>query len=145
MKNTHRNTRKRNRKEIIGKIYANWCGHCKALKPEWEKLKNHLKDNKNISFHEVESEDSDKEHRLNEFSKKTKRGEKISIRGFPMILRFENGEMTEYNGERSAGKLAKWVTKHKLSGGKRITKRPKKILKRRRNKTCKKCSSFSFW
>jgi len=110
--------------------------------PEWKKMKESLKSNKNVSIHEIESEDSDKESRLEEFGKKAG-GEKISIRGFPMILRFENGEMTEYKGERTADKLAKWATKHKLSGGKRKSKRSKTA--RKRNKSCKKCGSFSFW
>jgi hypothetical protein len=111
--------------------------------PEWKKMKEDLKTNKNVSVHEIESEDSDKDHRLTEFGKKTKGGEKISVQGFPMIVRFENGEMTEYKGERTADKLSKWVTKHKLSGGKRKSKRSK--IARKRNKSCKKCGSFSFW
>jgi protein disulfide-isomerase A1 len=122
-------------------IHADWCGHCKSLMPEWKKVKDTLKNNNNIIFHEIESNDSDKDHRLNELSKKTKSRAKIEIRGFPMILRLENSELTEYKGERTADKMAKWVTKHKLSGGKRKTKR----IKRRINKTCKKCKSFSFW
>jgi thiol-disulfide isomerase/thioredoxin len=28
---------------IIGLVYANWCGHCKTLAPEWKKLTNTLK------------------------------------------------------------------------------------------------------
>jgi len=117
-------------------IHANWCGHCKALTPEWNKMKHMLSNNKNVSVHEVESGDANKEQRLHEFSKKRKTQEKISIRGFPMILRFENGEMTEYKGMRTAKELAKWAIKHKLSGGRK--KKTKNTVKRKKNKTIKK-------
>uniref|UniRef100_A0A6C0B8I3 Thioredoxin domain-containing protein n=1 Tax=viral metagenome TaxID=1070528 RepID=A0A6C0B8I3_9ZZZZ len=120
-------------------IHANWCGHCQHLMPEWKKMKEILKDNENVSVHEIENDDSDKEHRLSKFSQKNG-GNKVSVRGFPTIIRFENGEMTEFKGKRTAEELAKWALKHKLSGGRRKTKR----TKRRRPKTCKKCS-FNFW
>lgn len=120
-------------------VHAKWCGHCQHLMPEWKKMKEILKDNKNVSVHEIENDDSDKEHRLSELSKKAG-GNKISVRGFPMIVRFENGEMIEFKGKRTAQELAKWAVKHKLSGGRRRTKRTKKS----RAKTCKKCS-FKFW
>jgi protein disulfide-isomerase A1 len=123
-------------------VHAKWCGHCQALMPEWEKMKDLLKNHKNVSIHEIESDDSDKDKRLEEFGKKAG-GQKPSIRGFPTIVRFENGEMIEYKGERTADKLAKWALKEKLSGGgKRKSKRNKRA--KRRVKTCKKCS-FSFF
>lgn len=123
-------------------VHAHWCGHCKSLMPEWKKMKHLLQHNKKVSVHEIESGDSDKEHRLNEFGKKTRNGQKISIRGFPTIVRFENGEMTEFKGQRTADELVKWATKHKLSGGRRKSRRSKRV---KRNRTCKKCSILPFW
>jgi thiol-disulfide isomerase/thioredoxin len=121
-------------------VHAHWCGHCRALMPEWNKMKGMLKSHKNIRVHEIESSDSDKDARIEELSKKSD-GKKISINGFPTIVRLENGEMTEFKGNRTAAELAKWATKNKLNGGgKRKTKR----VRRRKNKTCKKCS-FSFF
>jgi len=82
MKNTHRNTRKRNRKEIIGKIYANWCGHCKALKVEWPKFKK-MVESKGISHIDfVEIEESEKK-RIDAF----KREHGIEVSGYPTIFR----------------------------------------------------------
>ena len=40
-----------------GKVFiaflADWCGHCQNFKPEWEKIKSHLKDNPDGSGHVV--------------------------------------------------------------------------------------------
>ena len=36
---------------IIGLIYANWCGHCQALKPEWNTFKKNLKMDKKLASH----------------------------------------------------------------------------------------------
>jgi len=121
-------------------IHANWCGHCQTLMPEWNKMKDLLKDNKNVAVHEIEAGDANKEQKLDDFSKKHNRGEKVSVKGFPTIVRFENGEMTEFRGQRTAQELAKWAAKQKLSGGKKKSKR----VRRKKRKTCKKCS-FSFF
>jgi protein disulfide-isomerase A1 len=118
-------------------IHAHWCGHCKALMPEWQKMKQQLKSNTNIAVHEIETGDSNKEQRLEEFRKKHKNGESVPVKGFPTIVRFENGEMTEYRGQRTAAELAKWAQKHKLSGG---AKKRTKRVRRKRSKTCKKCT-----
>jgi thiol-disulfide isomerase/thioredoxin len=120
-------------------IHAHWCGHCRALMPEWKKMKEMLKSHKNVAVHEIESGDSNKDHRLSEFSKKNG-GVKVSVNGFPTIVRFQNGEMTEYKGKRTANELAKWALKHKMSGGKKKSRR----VRRKKNSTCKKCS-FSFF
>ncbi len=46
-------------KNMVGKVYANWCGHCKDLIPEWNKLSGELKSlgAKDIAIVSVESED----------------------------------------------------------------------------------------
>ena len=35
--------------------YADWCGHCQTMKPEWQKVVNKMKNKNNVNVAEVES------------------------------------------------------------------------------------------
>ena len=63
-KQTKSNRKTPKKSIIVGEIYADWCGHCKVLKPEWEKMKTMIKQNtgrtlKNVGFHIEEIKDSE--------------------------------------------------------------------------------------
>ena len=61
--------------------YADWCGHCKDMKPEWHKTVDHLKaSNKNIHIGEIESN-----HIPNLLHKP-------EIAGFPTIKMYNHGK-----------------------------------------------------
>ena len=81
------------KREII-LYYANWCGHCKTFKPEWQKIKTHIdglnKTNKMVSYKEYEA-DAD-----------TKVIEKDQIQGFPTIRFNLGGQAVDYDGPRES-------------------------------------------
>lgn len=78
--------------------YADWCGHCKAFKPEWEKLKKKLQ-NTNIKVEEYEeSVDGDK---MNE----------DEIQGFPTIRIIKDKKTSDYNGKRDSESIYHFLTK----------------------------------
>jgi glutaredoxin len=90
---------------VIGKVYANWCGHCKDLKTEWSHMKGIIKKRKHgVEYVEIEE---------NEIAKKgaylkQKYGVEVNVAGYPTIFKVQNGHLDYYNGERSAEKLAEW-------------------------------------
>ena len=71
-KNAHNATRNKHKVKgviTIGLIYANWCGHCQSLKPEWQKMKyNVMKTpsykNGNYRFSEIEDADRLKDQKI---------------------------------------------------------------------------------
>jgi thiol-disulfide isomerase/thioredoxin len=73
---------------------ADWCGHCKKAAPEFQKLLGAspmtLKDGSKVT---VKILDADKNKA--EISK-------YKVRGYPTILIDNNGQTTEYPGERTA-------------------------------------------
>ena len=75
--------------------YAEWCGHCQTMKPEWNKVVKKLKkNNNNVNIAEIESNHID-----NLVNKPT-------IQGFPTIKMYNNGkEVANFEDERVADKM----------------------------------------
>jgi len=70
-------------------FYADWCGHCKTLKPIWKEAKD--KSNGKMIQIDVGAKDGSMTHVL----------DKYDIEGFPTILVFQNGKSVPYNGSRT--------------------------------------------
>jgi protein disulfide-isomerase A6 len=66
-------------------FYANWCGHCRNLAPEYEKAAQALKGIANIAAIEADKERTD-----------------VQVQGFPTIKFFVDGKMTDYDGPRTS-------------------------------------------
>ena len=85
---------------ILIEFYAPWCGHCKRLAPEYEKAADMLK----------ASGSSGVVGKVDSTVEKTAAGA-WSIRGYPTLLYFENGQMIEkYAGGRTAEDIVKYMT-----------------------------------
>lgn len=72
---------------------APWCGHCKAMKPALAEAAA----KSSVKFYEISHKSA---------------GDllaKYSIKGFPEVIRFENGRATKYSGDRSASSLVKFA------------------------------------
>jgi thiol-disulfide isomerase/thioredoxin len=123
-------TRKNQKKstKIIGKIYANWCGYCIALKPEWDKMKQELK-NHPIEFIEIEASE---QKRLEDFKKK----HGIQVNGYPTIFKIAGG-VEYFQGSRDTESLTQWALSDTMKGGFKRRNRRNKSLRNKHNKTFK--------
>lgn len=78
-------------------MYAPWCGHCKALKPTWEKIAKSpgVKGVQISKFDCTANERTCKEY---------------DVTGYPTLLYFRNGKMIEtYNGQKTETELKKYL------------------------------------
>ena len=100
--------------DIIVFFYAEWCGHCKAMKDDWKKFIQKAPSNLNIA--EIESE----------HIKKLKTDPKV--RGFPTIKYYNKGNEEEFNDERTADNLLKFVNKHLSQSS---NKRPTRLVSKK--------------
>ena len=83
-------------------FYADWCGHCKSMKTEWDKASNKV-DGKMVKINLGDREDS----KVGEIS------EKYNIEGFPTILLLDNGEIKQnYEEDRKASNFENFVNEN---------------------------------
>ncbi|CDR47690.1 CYFA0S36e00452g1_1 [Cyberlindnera fabianii] len=88
-------------KNVFVVFTASWCGHCKNLHPDWEKLANVFKDDDNVIIAEVSTTDSPAEELK----------EKYAISGFPTILTFKANDPHHipFAAARNLESLTNWV------------------------------------
>jgi len=121
---------------IVGRVFAEWCGHCQNMKEDWKSLKEVIEKEKGgkIKFIDIEDIHMDKLKEMNDnyFDKK----QVVQSSGFPTIFVFHvnkpNNTLDYYKGERNLGSMKDWIETHmksshnKSMGGSRKRKENKK-------------------
>ena len=101
-----RQSHKKPKLVVYGKIYANWCGHCRSMEMDWKIL-----EKKMLPVRSANIESEEKDAKVAEFNK-THRTNLALQNGFPTIFRLKKvGGSVEYyqGGDRSEASLRKWL------------------------------------
>lgn len=142
----HKKTaRKKTGKRVIhvGKIFADWCGHCQTLKPEWEKMKKNIQlqlgrvlHNVHVRFVEIGDTEQNKSKGLTvdgmteQFNSENGCTPVLKSDGYPTLFKVVDGKLEYYSGERNADAMYNWYMQGAFKQGGSGKKTAKKRTKR---------------
>ena len=82
-------------------IYADWCGHCKKIKPTWDKVSEKVNKEDELKMVKINCGEGTPEQK--------QLMSKYDVDGYPTILIVDNGKATPYEGDRTEDALLKQV------------------------------------
>ena len=119
-------------KNILMFYLAEWCTHCKAIKPEIKKLFKSMKNKKGNIVLMTVMEDLKNDIYLDSYF----------VKGYPTIALYKDKKVIMYEGKRTTKDIISFINKHtkaikkyKKKTKRRIRKKRKKIRKKTRKKT----------
>jgi len=85
-------------KHVFVKFYAPWCGHCKKLAPDWEKLANAFSGENDVVIAKVDAE------------KQKALGTKYEVTGYPTLIYFDKeNKQHKYSEGRTLTELVTFM------------------------------------
>jgi thiol-disulfide isomerase/thioredoxin len=109
-KKNHPMTKKHHTKMpiVYGRIYANWCGHCVSMGPDWKKLTG-LMNQRHYHVKNNDIEETEKNTKMPQF--KQMYGTELVVNGYPTIFKlYKKGDLIEYyEGPRTKDAIYKWL------------------------------------
>ena len=124
-------------------VFAEWCVHCRSLKPEWEKMKNTLIHNHHFSekqIKEIEDIDPDKHEIIQKIDSSIRVED---FKGYPTIFKKTSKGVEFYQGSRNAQSLTDWVLAKPSHGGFQYKTPMQKTNKHKRSKSKSKSKTIS--
>jgi len=121
---------------VIGKIYADWCGHCRDLAPKWNKLTKLLRKKipkRHLVISNIESENVETGLSTLNQTYLSNSDQHVAVQGgYPTIFKIVSNKIHYYEGPRELTPMLKWA----LQGVPRYQE-SKKTHRTRKNKTRK--------